>query len=127
MKSYEYNCYGYAVGIYEWLLIEDRYSGAVNELLEKFPYLKLVTRDQVVLGKEYIAFRYTKYDFHFMKRSKQGYWRHKMGSQPAEAIATKDVFASNWDNGIRKYNSKLYLFEVLPEHSDCEVAPKSPC
>lgn len=106
------NCYGYATNTPKWLLIEGKYSDGVNELLELNPNWKLVEKKDMVLGKEYVAYRYCRHDFHFMRRNKQGYWRHKMGGQPVVAISTKDVFDSVWDSGHRIYNSKLYLFEV---------------
>ena len=106
------NCYGYATNKKEWLLIEDDYSQGVNELLMLNPNWKLVSRSEVVLGKEYVAYRYCAEDFHFMKRNKQGYWRHKMGGGEVQAISTKKVFAEHWSSPCHYYNSKLYLFEV---------------
>lgn len=106
------NCYGYATNTPKWLLLDGSYSKAVYELLDKNPNWKLVKRSEMVLGKEYVAFRYGKEDFHFMRRNKQGYWRHKQGPMPVQAISTKDVFAKSWDPDGFNYNSKIYLFEV---------------
>lgn len=107
------NCYSYAVNFpNKWLLIDGRYSQGVDELLDKNPNFRLVSRADLVLGKEYVAYRYGSTDFHFMKRGKNGHWRHKMGSDPVQVVSTKDVFADRWDYGNNVYNSKLYLFEV---------------
>ena len=106
------NCYSYAVDYSNrWLLINNSYDESINEILHRNPNLRLVLKQDLVLGKEYVAYRYGRNDFHFMKRGKDGHWRHKMGNQPVEAISTKVVFDKVWDfNNL--YNSKLYLFEV---------------
>jgi len=105
------NCYGYATQVPKWLLITGNYSDGPTELLIRNPNWKLVERKDMVLGKEYVAYRYGPDDFHFMRRNKLGYWRHKMGSSPVKAISTKEVFAKVWVFSL-VYNSKLYLFEV---------------
>lgn len=107
------NCYSYAINNpKKWMLInQEDYSNAVWTLLRANPNWKLVSKEDVVLGKEYVAFRYCATDFHFMKRNKQGYWRHKMGGSPVTAISTKEVFAKTWAL-YHNYNSKLYLFEI---------------
>lgn len=109
------NCYSYAVNYpNKWLLINDsKYSAGVDTLLRANPNFHLVSKKDMVLGKEYVAYRYCKNDFHFMKRGKDGHWRHKMGWSPVEAISTKVVFGKAWKLGGHVYNSKLYLFEVL--------------
>lgn len=109
------NCYGYATNTPKWLLLDDRNyrEKAVNTLLCANPTWKLVSRKDMVLGKEYVAFRYCSTDYHFMKRNKDGFWRHKMGAQPVQAVSTKFVFGKSWDVGHRTYNSKLYLFETM--------------
>lgn len=107
------NCYSYAVNYpNKWLLV-DEYHQAVTDLLDKNPNLKLVSRKDIVLGKEYIAYRFSNDDFHFMKRGKDGHWRHKMGREAVTAVSTKYVFGQSWYTYHDNYNSKLYLFEVL--------------
>lgn len=79
--------------------------------------LKPVSREEMVLGKEYIAFRYEQDgydiidDFHFAVRHKSGHWTHKMGSKPVEGVSEKIIFADEWAFGHHYYNSKIYLFE----------------
>lgn len=104
------NCFSYAFNKPNFWLLMENYDGAWD-LLEQNPNLKMVSRKDMVLGKEYIAYRFGKHDFHFMKRGKKGHWRHKMGSSDVESISAREVFAESWCCG--KYNSKLYLFEVL--------------
>lgn len=108
------NCYSYAVDYpNKWLLINDGdYRGGVKTL-SKVNNFRLVSKQDLELGKEYVAYRYSSSDFHFMKRGKDGHWRHKMGGSPVEAISTKVVFGKVWDLGCHVYNSKLYLYEVL--------------
>ncbi len=109
------NCYSYAIDDpTDWHLIRTVYDESVDYLLDNHSNLRLVSREDLVLGKEYIAYRYGNRDFHFMKRNKMGYWRHKMGCCPVEAISTKFVLGKEWVfRGGNVYNSKLYLFEVL--------------
>lgn len=109
------NCFGYAVNTKKWLLpkAKRKWSFTPLELEEEYG-LKPVSKSEMVLGKEYVAYRYCSGDFHFMKRDTKGHWRHKMGSLDPVAISQKEVFANAWDFrdlGGRKYNSKLYLFE----------------
>jgi hypothetical protein len=107
------NCYGYAVDINRWFVFDDAYEYAVDELLEKNPSWKLVSRQETILGKSYVAFRFGYHDFHFMFRDHRGHWTHKQGGQIVRPISQKEVFASKWLNpGGALYTSKVYLFEV---------------
>lgn len=106
------NCYGYAIRDDDWWLMPGDYSD-VGSLMAEHPEWKPVRKQDMRLGKEYIAYRYGLSDFHFMRRDTKGHWRHKRGSLRAAPISTKDVFASIWYNGPHLYTSKVYLFEVL--------------
>lgn len=106
------NCYGYAADRNRWLLIEDGYCNGADELLEKNPTWKLVSRDEMVLGKSYVAFRYGYRDFHFAFRDHRGHWTHKMGSQRVTPISQREVFHKYWIGHNVLYTSKVYLFEV---------------
>lgn len=108
------NCYSYAIDYPDkWMLINDNnYKQGVQTLLEANPNFRRVRRNEMVLGKEYVAYRFGKTDFHFMKRGKDGHWRHKMGWSNVEAISTKLVFDKVWNFSHYVYSSKLYLFEV---------------
>lgn len=108
------NCYSYAIDNPDkWMLInQDDYREGVYTLLEANPNFRLVSRNEIKLGKEYVAYRFSYNDFHFMKRGKDGHWRHKMGWSPVLAVSTKFVFSKVWDCGSNVYTSKLYLFEV---------------
>lgn len=108
------NCYSYAINYpNKWMLITDGcYIDGIQTLLRANPNFRLVSKSEMVLGKEYVAFRFGCSDFHFAKRGKDGHWRHKMGPQPVEAISTKVIFGKEWRMGDNVYNSKLYLFEV---------------
>ncbi len=114
-KNWHYaNCFGYALGYNHWLGFDSDYCDAADELMSRFPNLCPVSKDEMVLGKEYIAFRYGREDFHFMKRGKKGHWTHKPGCYPVETISTKDVFAAEWSNEDGDiYNSRIYLFEIV--------------
>ena len=113
------NCMGYALGKNKWLHPEKFFRGNYNnvpELLARKYSLKPVEKKDMVLGKEYIAFRWgnqKENDFHFMKRGKKGHWRHKLGSLPIEVISQKKVFSAAWVTRWHSYDSKIYLYEVL--------------
>jgi hypothetical protein len=110
------NCMGYALGVNDWLYFYDiTYKDAVK-VLSKHYNLEPVEKKDMVLGKEYIAYRWGKEsnsDFHFMKRGKKGHWRHKIGSLPIEAISQKKVFSPAWVTQWHSYDSKIYLYEII--------------
>lgn len=128
-KRKRYNCMGYALNRKKWMLPlawDDFADGWIDEsevidgLTRQFN-LKPVSRDQMVRGKEYVAFRYeiiddeweTRIDdFHFMKRHKTGHWTHKRGNYDAEGVSERIVFSDVWVNGTYNYNSEIFLFEV---------------
>jgi hypothetical protein len=124
------NCMGYALNRKKWMLPSgwDEFAdgwtsedGVIDSLINQFN-LKPVRQNDMVLGKEYVAFRYEIKDdedgdtiiddFHFMKRHKTGHWTHKRGSLEVEGISQKVVFGDVWVNGTYEYNSDIYLFEV---------------
>lgn len=108
------NCYSYAAKYpHDWLQVDAWYSreNIIEELLERNPNWRPVTKSDLVLGKEYVAFRYGQDDFHFMRRTKTGHWRHKCGSGMVKSVSQKEVFDREWIYAAT-YNSKLYLFEV---------------
>ena len=130
-----YNCMGYALDTYSWLIayLEDEKTDAfcygVNKeeqeevlmscakyLLNNFSLVP-VTREQAYNAcgrKQIIAFRIAKYDFHFMVRRKNGSWYHKMGSQDIHRIDKEKVFANVWNNNCGDvYDSEILFFEKV--------------
>lgn len=114
----EANCMGYALSVNDWLIpyIWRVDRNATPKHLSKGYNLKPIKKNEMVLGKEYIAFRWTNSkrdsDFHFMKRGRNGHWRHKPGGTPVRPASQKEVFSSVWFSGEFRYDSKIYLFEV---------------
>lgn len=106
-----YNCMGYALGRKEWLVVRP-YSDGPRQLEQRYN-LKLVSKQDMKLGKKYIGYKYGASDFHFVRRDEKGHWTHKMGTYKIEPISRKKVFADEWVEDWATYNSKLYLFEVL--------------
>ena len=122
------NCMGYVMNRQAWMLpqgYDDFAEGLIDEDqivfdLEKQFRMKQVSRDQMVRGKEYVAFRYERFgdanapgDFHFMKRHKTGHWTHKIGGTGIYGIGERKVFSPLWKNGPYTYDSEMILFEVL--------------
>lgn len=128
---------GYALGRQAWMLPKDYdlfAEGMIDEdtmighLIDQFK-MKRVSRDEMVRGKEYVAFRYEEDveeedewndmvvkqagDFHFMKRHKTGHWTHKLGGTGIYGIGERKVFSPLWKNGPYTYDSEIFLFEVL--------------
>ena len=132
---YDYNCMGYALDAYSWLIayLKDGKTDAFNYgvskkkqkkvlkscaeyLLDNFPLVP-VTREQAYNAcgrKQIIAFRIAEYDFHFMVRRKNGSWYHKMGSQDINRIDKEKVFADVWRNKCGDvYDSEILFFEKV--------------
>ena len=132
---YDYNCMGYALDAYSWLIayLEDEETDVFNYgvekkdqekvlmscakyLLNNFPLVP-ITREQAYNAcgrKQIIAFRIAKYDFHFMVRRKNGSWYHKMGSQDIHRIDKDKVFANVWRNNCGDvYDSEILFFEKV--------------
>jgi hypothetical protein len=124
------NCMAYALGRATWMLPryweafaatdEPSIEWKMIKRMEKDFNLKPVTKEEMVLGKEYIAFRIAWYpngdvdDFHFIKRHKTGHWTHKQGGHPVKGISQKIVFSDVWRAfGNINYTGTIYLFEVL--------------
>ena len=119
----QYNCGGYALGCYSWYCpfahqVID-FEKNVNQILKDFPNTRLIDNIQDLMPNEYmVAFRLSQDDFHFMKRSKNGVWREKRGSQPEIRIVPKSVvFGEVWsphryDTG---YRGKIAFFAVKEE------------
>ena len=122
------NCMGYALNRSRWMEPRD-YEGFAEGLIDEYEIIlglekqfrmKQVSRDQMVRGKEYVAFRYERFgdadcpgDFHFMKRHKTGHWTHKLGGTGIYGIGERKVFSPLWKNGPYTYDSEMILFEVL--------------
>ena len=132
---YDYNCMGYALDAYSWLIayLEDEETDAfgygvekkdqekvlmscAKYLLNNFPLVP-ITREQAYNAcgrKQIIAFRIAEYDFHFMVRGKNGNWYHKMGSQNIHRIDKEKVFADVWRNDSGDvYDSEILFFEKV--------------
>jgi hypothetical protein len=119
-KYWDANCMGYALKRNRWVLpyarneifqwTKENWEDRIYEMVYNFGW-RLVDKNQMVDGKTYVAFRWGKTDFHFMVRMPSGHWRHKQGMSDAKAVSRKEVFADTWSYG--KYNSQLYIFEVL--------------
>lgn len=109
------NCMGYALGRNEWMRIpmwECERPITIALYLAETYNLKLVSKSDMVLGKEYIVFRKSSQDFHFAKRSADGHWRHKPGHNTVRPMSEKEVFSGYWQNGMLYYNSTPFIFEV---------------
>lgn len=132
---YDYNCMGYALDTYSWLIayLEDEETDAFDYGVDKEEQEKVlmscakyllnnfslvpITREQAYNAcgrKQIIAFRIAEYDFHFMVRRKNGSWYHKMGSQDIHRIDKEKVFANVWSNNCGDvYDSEILFFEKV--------------
>lgn len=123
------NCMSYALVRKEWSFPKGWRTARYNPTEENIAFmikalegygLKPIKREDMVLGKEYVVFRYgwdedfALDDFHFARREKTGHWSHKMGGGRPKGISEKMVFAESWDFGNSSlYDSPVYLFERL--------------
>lgn len=131
-KKRDYNCGGYALGCYSWVLpyyeqpFDSFFMGlvnfsweklceftdiSVNWLISEFPSL-LYIEDKARLpkDKEIIAFRWSSDgDFHFIVRKKNGVWYHKRGgTRDILTMPEEEVLSSCW---LDRYDGPLVLFE----------------
>lgn len=127
-SSTRYNCYGYALNMEEWLVLDNfRYSHTEEEKrnvltdctiellrtwsnfnieIESDPFKKLPD------NRYMIAFRIANGDFHFAKRAKNNHWYHKQGSFDIAPISIQKLLDCAWYSSIRKYDSKIVFFSL---------------
>ena len=133
----EYNCAGYALGTFNWLLPydeEDReivkendfhYNGTLDDLvstkvytvenftkylLKTFNNLRVIEYpSQAKDNEEVIGMRidYNDLDFHFIKRKLNKKWYHKIGGCEITRFNEENVFKPLWCN---RYNSEIVFF-----------------
>ena len=110
--DYNTNCLGYSLGIKDWVHMRPymtvSHDAAAQHFIKQNGF-KQVQKKDMVLGKEYIAFRITTRDYHFIRRNATGHWSHKRGGQPVVTISQKEVFAEKW---YPDYYGKIWLVEV---------------
>lgn len=105
------NCFGYAVGQNRWLTFGTRaYGDVCIQVILDYGY-RQVKRKDMVLGKEYIVFKYGGSDFHFAKRSPSGQWSHKPGGQIVRPVSEKNIFEDKWLTYSQDYTSTIHIFE----------------
>ena len=126
-SSSQYNCGGFALGIFSWytpfneitdieLERPEDYSEieeiAIDNILADFPDLEPVSSTRVYNMEidyhtnEIIAFRFSSFDFHFWKLEADGKWYDKMGgSYFINDHTYYDVF-DNWG----AYDGTIYFF-----------------
>ena len=128
-NSGQVNCAGYALGTFSWwqpakcIDWSCLYSGVrtargrkshlenfVKCLLDDVPNLQRISSiDEAPKGVEVIACRVGDYDFHFIRRARNGHWLHKRGGLPRiHTMTVTEVFSDNWCDG--KYYGEIALF-----------------
>jgi hypothetical protein len=134
-RECEYNCGGYALGTFCWIIpytqasrtfynnkkkgnenFEKSLEHSVNYMLKVFKDKLRVIEDLHDLREnEYaIAYRMGEVDFHFMRRKRNGHWYHKMGMSTIQPILKEDVFSPCWYNDWGdEYNSRIVLLAVV--------------
>lgn len=132
-----YNCGGYALGTYTWVmpisdwdlnpfnLVCDYYDEkemrevtdyCLNVLLNEIEELRVLqSQDDDLLENEVlIAFRISNDgDFHFMRQEKnENFWRHKRGNKPCEKFYG-DIYKPWFD----RYDGPLIFFALYEENN----------
>lgn len=131
-KIENYNCGGYAFGIFSWLhcntdrkpldycYCENAYQrkrvrdDCVAHLLRTVPNIRVVRRDEHLNPDEYlVAFRMSNTDFHFIKQKPDGSWWHKSGGTEIRPFEG-NPFGREWKrrDGAPSYRYKITLFAV---------------
>jgi len=125
---WDYNCGGFAVGTFDWLMFENdeldifhsnnskrnqkRALFNTAKELKCIYNLRPIKKLSDVKPNEYlIGFRISNSDFHFIRRMSDGTWLHKPGHSNIRVMDNKEVFSiwssERWDGG---YNSKICWF-----------------
>lgn len=128
-NSGQVNCAGYALGTFSWWQPAEYidwkclYLGVktargrkshlerfIKLLLEDIPNLQRISSiDEAPKDVEVIACRLGDYDFHFIRRARNGHWLHKRGGLPSiHTMTVTEVFSDNWCDG--KYYGEIALF-----------------
>lgn len=122
-----FNCGGYALDTFTWYNPcygfdyffdseeeNDKKIDFLSEImLEEFPDMRRIDSPDEVGKNEYvIAFRITQsifdFDFHFIRRGRNGVWYEKMGARMGiNRVSKEEVFAPSWKN---KYFGKIAFF-----------------
>lgn len=124
-SRWDYNCGGYALGIYVWYQFEDypsitRDVGVeemtrlcIDAILRDFPTLRVIN-DLCELQKNEraVAFRICENDFHFIMRHKNGHWSHKPGRSGIRSITKAEVFDPEGWKLACTYNGPLVLLAM---------------
>ncbi len=132
----EYNCAGYALGTFNWLLPYDEKDREIIKendfdidlleettntqvytvenftkyLLKTFDNLRVIEYpSQAKDNEEVIGMRidYNDLDFHFIRRKLNKKWYHKIGGSDVIRFKEENVFKPLWCN---RYNSEIVFF-----------------
>ena len=136
----EYNCGGYALDTFSWYHPYRQKDGDISDLLDKFQddanavleyttqyMLKefkkklrvITTLSELKENEEAVAYRIETegYDFHFVRRKRNGSWYGKTGSCPTIYRYTEaevfDFSSAAWGDG--RYDSQMILFALITE------------
>ena len=117
-----YNCGGYALESFSWYIpMLDgvhvcRAEGTtidycVQAMMIDFPNLRRIqTLDELKENEYAVAFRLSDYDFHYIKRARNGHWFHKMGSSYYISTMKEEVvFSESWGRG---YDGEIALLAI---------------
>jgi hypothetical protein len=104
-----YNCFGYAMGYYDWLDLESFYiieeededdlicmfEDCCNELSSRYGLRPVFPHWELEKDEHLIAFRVGYDDFHFARKNSDGTWTHKPGSNFIRKMSEEE-FNSEW-------------------------------
>lgn len=138
-ERWDYNCMGYAIGTYNWELLDSfcwtpQFRGGnifeepkldmgfmnntlmccVDEVLERFPQLRLIDSPTEIKDNERaIAFRLSETDFHWLRLGSDGIWTHKPGNSTIREMSEEE-FCGEWCADLRDgpYISDTVFFAV---------------
>lgn len=121
------NCFGFAFGVSDWLLLKvDLWHGKkinqlknfyrnANKIVDNFD-CRICSLNEPLASNEYrVAFRFSKNypDFHFMRQLKCGQWIHKQGACNVEKKPKNFNVLAPWKrNDGNSYDSPIVFFAV---------------
>lgn len=132
-RDYEYNCYGYAVGYYDWLDLNDFCYLADEEDWDELEIMaadcamevehaiigcrQIVDPSHAKSNERVFAMRVGYDDFHFARLNSDGVWTHKPGSNTVREMTEDELYGDEWCS-FREYPyiSTVYFF-AMPKTS----------
>lgn len=128
--NWDYNCYGYAVGFYDWLDLDSFcYMGDDEDDRDALEMMAAECANEVemalkncrqIIGPSHakpnervFALRVGYDDFHFARLNSDGIWTHKPGGNTIREMTEDELYGDEWcPQREYPYISTIYFFAI---------------